>query len=159
MAKSRRSRLFVLGLSTVLLAATAWAAISAVSSMGRARAQVAASQAELRDLRAQIPVVEQQEQYALAAQEFNALVANSGLDPAKWTDRRVHHTTSALSRQEAETLLRQQVGGGGGQWFAADRFDVGVIAASSGLFTPADADDRGFSVEVSGTVYFPLDIK
>lgn len=159
MATARRSRLLVLGLATALLAVTAWAAYSAVSAMGRARAQVAASQTELRNLRSQIPMVEQHEQYALATQRFNAMVAGSGLDPSRWTDRRVHHATSALSRQEAETLLRQQVGAGGGQWFAADRFDVGVIAATSGLFTPADAEDRGFSVEMSGTVYFPLDIK
>jgi hypothetical protein len=159
MAMSRRSRLLVLGLSTVLLAVTAWTAVHAVSGLAEARAQVAASQAELAQLRNLVPTVEQHERYALAAERFTALVVGSGLDPARWTDRRVHRTTMALSRREAETLLRQQGAAGSGQWFAADRFDVAVVAPSAGLFTPAQPDDRGFSVEMSGTVYFPLDVK
>ena len=159
MVISRRSRLLLLGLSTALLAVTAWTAVRAVSALGNARAQVAASHAELAQLRNLVPTVEQHERYALAARQFNALVADTGLDPAQWTDRRVYHTTMALSRQEAETVLRQQGATGSRQWFAADRFDVAVIAPTAGLFTTAQQDDRGFSVEMSGTVYFPLDIK
>lgn len=159
MAISRRSRLIILGLSTALLAVTAWTAVRAVSALGQARAQVAASKSELAQLRNLVPTVEQHERYALAAQQFNALVASSGLDPAQWTDRRVNRTTMALSRREAETVLRQQVASGSGQWFAADRFDVSVIDPLAGLFTPAQQDDRGFSVEMSGTVYFPLDVQ
>lgn len=159
MAISRRSRLLILGLSTALLAVTAWTAVRAVSALGQARAQVAASKSELAQLRNLVPTVEQHERYALAARQFNALVASSGLAPARWTDRRVNRPTMALSRSEAETVLRQQVATGSGQWFAADRFDVSVIDPSEGLFTPAQTDDRGFSVEMLGTVYFPLEIK
>jgi hypothetical protein len=159
MAMSRRSRLLVLGLSTVLMAVASWTAIHAVSALGQARAQVAASKTELAQLRNLVPTVEQHERYALAAEEFKAVVAGAGLDPARWTDRRVNRTTVALSRQEAEALLQQQVGAGSSQWFAADRFNVAVIDPSAGLFTPAQQDDRGFSVEMLGTVYFPLDVK
>lgn len=159
MAVARRSRLLALGLSTVLLAGTAWAAIHAVSALGQARAQVAASRAELSQLRNMMPVVEQRERYAQAVAAFNAQVAGTGLDPARWTDRRVQRPRITLSRQEAETMLKQQAGAGVGQLFVADRFDVSVNTPSAGLFTPAQPDDKGFSVEMTGMVYFPLDIK
>jgi hypothetical protein len=151
--------LLVLGLATVFMAVASWTAVRAMSALGQARVQLATSQTELAQLRNLIPTVEQHERYALAAGQFNALVAASGLDPAKWTDRRVNHASRELSRQEAETLLQQQITAGSGQWFAADRFNVGVIAPSTGLFTAAQEGDRGFSVEMSGMVYFPLDVK
>lgn len=156
MAMSRQTSLLVLGLSTLLLAGTSWKAFQTVSELESARLAVTSSQIELDQLRAQVPAVEQHEQFARAAEAFKSAVANSNLDPAKWVDRRVSRTTTAMTREEAEALLRQQVGGNGGQWFAADRFDVGVITPSAGMFSPAQADDRGFSVEMSGTVFFPL---
>lgn len=159
MAASRRSRLLVLGLATVLMAVASWSAIRAMSALSQARAQVATSQTELAQLRDLMPAVEQHERYAIAAKKFNALVASSDLDPAKWTDRRVNHTSKELSRREAETLLQQQITAGSGQWFAADRFNIGVIDPSMGLFTRTQEADRGFSVEMSGIIYFPLDIK
>jgi hypothetical protein len=159
MAAARPSRLLVLGLSTALMAVASWTAIDAVSALGQARAKVAASQAELAQLRGLVPAVEQHERYALAAERFKTLVAGSGLDPAKWSDRRVGLVAVTLPRREADSLLRQQVGAGSAQWFAADQFDVAVVAPSAGLFTPAQADDEGFRLAMSGTVYFPLGVK
>ena len=156
MSISRQTSLLVLGLSTLLLAGTSWKAFQTVAELRSARLAVTSSQIELDQLQAQMPAVEQHEQFARSAQAFQAAVTSSNLDPANWVDRRISRTTTAMTRQEAEAFLRQQVGGGAGQWFAADRFDVGVITPSAGLFTPAQADDRGFSVEMSGTVFFPL---
>jgi hypothetical protein len=61
-----------------------------------------------------------------------------------------------VPRLEAERLLSQQLGGGALQWFVADRFGVSVVSPTAGLFTPALPDDPGFSLELSGVVYFPL---
>lgn len=159
MVASRSARLLVLGLATVLMAVASWSAIRSMSALSQARALVSASQTELAQLRNLIPTVEEHERYAIAVKQFNALVSRSGLDPAKWTDRRVNHTSRDVSRREAETLLQQQITAGSDQWFAADRFNVGVVDPSTGLFTQSLKDDRGFNVEMSGTVYFPLDVK
>ncbi len=159
MAMSRRARLVVLGLSTVLLAAASWVALRGVSELGQVRAEGVAARAELGRLRDLMPLVEQQERYGQEAESFQAVIDRAGLDPFLWANRKVQHSVSVMSRADAEKLLSQQVDLAGGQWFAADRFDAAVVSQSAGLFTVADADDRGFSVEMSGKVFFPLDVK
>ncbi|MCB4364683.1 hypothetical protein KIH07_13125 [Hydrogenophaga taeniospiralis] len=156
MAMSRHGRLVVLAAVTVALAVAAWLAMSQVSQLNQARVQVAATRAELAQLRGLMPVVEQRERYARQDAEIRALAERDGIDPARWSSRRVQRAPSAVSRLEAERLLSQQLGGGALQWFAADRFDVAVVSPTAGLFTPAQPDDRGFSLELSGVVYFPL---
>jgi hypothetical protein len=159
MAMSRRTRLVVLGLSTVLLAAASWVAVRGVSQLSHVRAEGIAARSELGRLRNLMPLVEEQERYGKEAEAFQAVIDRAGLDPSLWANRRVQHAVSVMPRQDAERLLSQQVDRQGGQWFAAERFDAAVVSQGAGLFTPADADDRGFSVEMTGKVFFPLDVK
>jgi hypothetical protein len=156
MATSRHRRLVVLGAVTVSLAVAAWLTMSQVSQLNQARAQVASTRAELGQLRGLMPVVEQRERYARQDAEIRVLAEREGFDPARWSSRRVQRAPSAVPRLEAERLLSQQLGGSALQWFVADRFDVSVVSPTAGLFTPALPDDRGFSLELSGVVYFPL---
>lgn len=153
---SRQGRLIVLGGATVLMAVAAWMAYSSVERLQNARTRTASARNELTQLRAQIPAVEQHERFARERAEIAALIEKSGFDPATWTNRRVQRSGAVLSRADAEMLLQQQVGVGPNQWFAAEHFDVAVTSADAGLFTPAKADDRGFNVNLAGTVYFPM---
>src|SRR3990167_7560178 len=145
MAMSRHGRLVVLAAVTVALAVAAWLAMSQVSQLNQARAQVAATRAELVQLRGLMPAVEQRERYARQDAEPRALAEREGIAPPRWSPRRVQRAPSAVSRLEAERLLSQQLGGGALQWFAADRFDVAVVSPTAGLFTPGQPHDRGFS--------------
>lgn len=157
MVLSRRIYLAVLGLSAVLLVTASWLVMRSATELGRVRAETAAARAELGRLRDLLPLVEQQERYNQEAQAFKAMIERAGLNPAKWANRKVQHTAAILPRTQAENLLGQQVNGTGAQWFAAERFDAAVVSPSAGLFTLADEDDRGFSVEMTGKVFFPLD--
>lgn len=157
MAVSRRGRLIVLGLATLMLALACWAAIQAMTRLGQARVQGVSLRAEKAQLQNQLPLIEQRETYARQTEEVRAMAARLGIDPARWSNRRVQRTASLISRQDADTLLRQQFGASGRQWFAADQFDVAVTSPLAGLFTPPSSDDRGFSLEMVGVVYFPFD--
>lgn len=156
MSISRQGRLIVLGGATVLLAIAAWAAYSSVARLQDARTRTASARTELQQLRSQLPVVEQHERFAQERAEITALIEKSGFDPAAWTNRRVQQSGALLTRIETEKLMQQQVGVGANQWFAADHFDVSVASANAGLFTPAQADDRGFNVNMAGMVFFPM---
>ncbi|GLS14858.1 hypothetical protein [Hydrogenophaga electricum] len=156
MSASRRGRLTLLGLSTAALAVACWVAMQAIAELGRARAQTASVRTELSQLRNLLPMVEQRERYVRESDDVKAMIERIGVDPAQWANRRIQRSASVLSRQDAEQLLVQQLGGGGRQWFAADLFDVSVTAPSAGLFTAPAPNEKGFNVELSGVVYFPL---
>lgn len=157
MAGSRRGRLIVLAVSTVLLALACWAAMQNMSRLSQMRAQGEWLRAEKMQLQNQLPLIEQRETYDRQAQEVKAMAARLGIDPERWTNRRVQRSPALISRQDAETLLRQQLGPQGRQWFAADRFDLAVTSPQAGLFTPPLPEDRGFSLEMVGEVYFPFE--
>lgn len=157
MALSRRICLAVLGLSAVFLVAASWTLMRSATELSRARAETATAHAELARLRDLLPLVEQQERYDRDAQAFQRIIEVAGLNPDKWANRKVQHTAAIVPRAQAEKLLTQQVDGAGTQWFAAERFDVAVVDQSAGLFTWAGEEDRGFSVEMTGKVFFPLD--
>lgn len=159
MTGSRRFRLVVLGVVTVLLALASWVAVSGVSKLNQAKVRSSQNRTELAQLRGLVPALVQREQFAREQQELKLLVVTTGIDPANWTDRRVQRSPGVLKRRDAEQLLRQYATGSAAQWFAADRFDVAVTSPSAGLFTPAGSDDGGFNLEMLGTVYFPLNAK
>ena len=37
-----------------------------------------------------------------------------------------------------------------------ERFDLAVLSRDAGLFTPPAADDKGYNLALSGTLYFPM---
>ncbi len=157
MVLSRNGRLMALAGVTLLLLLTCWTAVKGMSRLEQTRAQAAALRFEKSQLQAQLPLVEQREAYATQMDEVRAIAARLGIDPARWTNRRVQRASSQISRQEAETLLGQQFGVQGRQWFAAERFDLSVTSPMAGLFTPPPPNDRGFNLEMVGVVYFPFE--
>lgn len=159
MAGPRRLRLVLLGAATLLLALASWVAVSGVSALNQAKVRASQNRVELAQLRGLVPALVQREQFVHEQEELKQLVAQTGIDPANWTDRRVQRSPGALTRREAEQLLSQYATGNAAQWFAADRFDVAVTSLSDGLFTPAGPDEKGFNLEMMGTVYFPLSAK
>lgn len=159
MAMSRRARLVLLGLITVVLAAASWSAVYSMMQLRQIRTQAAASKAELGQLKGLLPVIEQREAYARDAAALQEQVKRLGLLPSEWTNRRVQRAVSVVPRNEAEKLIAQQLGRSGRDWFVAERFDVAVVNPAEGLFTAALPDDKGFTVEMTGNVYFPLAVK
>lgn len=156
MVLSRRKGLVLLGLATALLIAASWTILRSVTELGRARTQAALVRAEAAQLQGLMAQVQEQERYQQDAQAFAALMARTGLDPAQWANRKVQHTAAIVARVQAEKLVGQQIDGRGTQWFAPERFDVAVVSPEAGLFTPAEPADRGFSLEMTGKVFFPL---
>ncbi|GAA6142587.1 hypothetical protein [Hydrogenophaga sp. 5NK40-0174] len=156
MNSARRNRLVMLGVATACMVVASWYAFHSVTQLKNARASHAAARSELSNLRALMPTVEQHERYAQEQAKIAQMVEQSGFDPASWTNRKVQRPASIVPRAEAEALLQQQIGVSAYQWFAADHFDVAVITPTAGLFSPAQKDDRGFSLEMTGVVYFPM---
>lgn len=155
MRAARRIRLLALALATAMLAASAWAAWQAQARWVQARAQTQAVRTELAQLQSLQPMIEQRERYDSASLALRAMLARAAVNPSQWVNRQIHHAATTLSRPDAEALLSQQLGQGAGQWLAADAFELAVLSPNAGLFTPPLPDDKGVSVEVSGTVYFP----
>lgn len=156
MALPRHVRLVILGIATAALAAAVWAALDSASGLNKARQQTVQTRAELDQLRNLLPAIEQREAYSREAELIRTRIEKGGLDPNRWTHRRVQRTAAVVSRQDAEKSLGQVVGVNARQWFAPESFAVSVINPEAGLFTPALADDRGFSLEMTGMVYFPI---
>ena len=159
MTISRRARLTWLGLTTVALALVAWYAVQSVVELKQIRTQVAVNRAELIQLKSQLPAIQQREAFAQEAKALQEQVKRLGLSASDWSNRRVQQTTKVVSRGDAEKLLGQQLGRNGQDWFVPERFDVGVVNPADGLFTPVPLDDKGFTVEIAGPVYFPLAVK
>src|SRR5690606_41989207 len=121
MAGARRGRVVVLAVSTVLLALACWAAMQGMSRLSQMRAQGEWLRAEKMQLQNELPVIEQRETYARQAQEVKAMAARLGIDPERWTNRRVQRSPALTSRSAAEAFPRQQPGPRGRRWFDARR--------------------------------------
>lgn len=156
MALSRNSNLLILGIATAALAVSVWAALDSASRLNKASQLTGQARAELNQLRNMLPLIEQREAYKKQADLIRTRMERSELDPNQWTHRRVQRTAAVVSRQEAEANLGQVVGESARQWFAPESFAVSVISPDAGLFTQAQPDDRGFSLEMTGMVYFPV---
>lgn len=156
MALPRHVRLGILGIATAALAVAAWAALDSVSRLSQARQHTVQTRTELDQLRKLLPAIEQREAFNREADVIRTRIDKGGLDPDRWTHRRVQRTAAVVSRQDAEKTLGQLVGVNARQWFAPETFAVSVISPEAGLFTPALPDDRGFSLEMTGVVHFPI---
>ncbi len=156
MALPRHVCLVILGIATAALAVAAWAALDSVTRLSNARKQTVQTRTELGQLRNLLPAIEQREAFIREADVIRTRIDKGGLDPERWTHRRVQRPASMVSRQDAEKTLGQLVGANARQWFAPESFAVSVISPEAGLFTPALPDDRGFSLEMTGMVHFPI---
>lgn len=159
MTLPRHSRLGVLAAAALTLVLAASFAVYSLSQLRAAQVENVSSRIEINKIKAQLPAIQQREAYGKEAKLLQTQVVSAGLSPTLWANRKVQQPVAVFTRQSAEKLFTQQLGFGDRQWFAADRFDVSVIDQSAGLFTPANAQDKGFSVEMVGILYFPLQTK
>ena len=152
----RKLRLGTLGASALALALATSAALHSADRLKQARQQAAELRQEERHLERQRPSIEQREALARAAEVVRTRVEKDGLVPERWSQRRIQRTTAVVSRQQAELALHQLAGSQSRQWFSPETFSVAVTGPDAGLFTPALPDDKGFSLEMTGVVHFPV---
>lgn len=157
MSLYRRLRLVALCVSLVALVLSVWAAISSFERLNQVRQQATNVRLQLGQLRNLLPAIEQREAYARGAQSIATQLVEAVPDASLWSQRRVQRTASLVSRYEAENDISQLSANESLHWFVPESFSVSILSPQGGLFTPAAADDKGFNLEYSGLIYFPVE--
>ena len=156
MQTGRTWGLIALGVATALLAVGVLLARQGLSSLAQQRRDAANIEARLTAARQVLPEVQRREQYVQQALALSAQAKALGLDAGHWGERKVSRISGSITRRDAADLLQQISADGHQRLFIADGFDLAVLSRDAGVFTPPAADDKGYNLALSGTLYFPM---
>lgn len=159
MHTTRKARLLILVVLTTLLALLVWWTHAQMSHLAQLRAQTNQYRVQAAQLENQKPLIEQRESLARQRKMLIEQVKAAGIEQSNWGSRSLQLPSSAMSRFAAESTMSQISGANGAQWFVADNFDVQVIETGEGLFNLPSNQDRGFNLQLTGVIYFPLQKK